>query len=215
MYRKYAQYTTYIITYIHLVKKDLWNTLYYMLFQVCTHLHVLHVHNVAFYVTMAFCGLTSITLVLLWDQSCNVCSPNKQVSPPSNTNTTTRQHMQSSSPMDPSTLRTPRQRVSRSASQMRSTRRATINQHPLPGKDHHHQNSAEAQTGEGCIPPSWQARPCGFGTTAFRPQQAQRTHAQETKHRSFPQRVLVVRRTRQPSTIFRDQIYYICMNAEI
>ena len=29
------------------------------------------------------------------------------------------------------------------ASQMRSTRRATINQHPLPGKDHHHQNSAE------------------------------------------------------------------------
>ena len=34
---------------------------------------------------------------------------------------------------------------------------------------------------EGCIPPSWQARPGGFGTTAFRPQQAQRTHAQETK----------------------------------
>ena len=26
----------------------------------------------------------------------------------------------------------------------------------------------------------------GFGTTAFRPQQAQRTHAQETKTRSFP-----------------------------
>ena len=26
----------------------------------------------------------------------------------------------------------------------------------------------------------------GFGTTAFRPQQAQRTHAQETKNRSFP-----------------------------
>ena len=37
---------------------------------------------------------------------------------------------------------------------MRSTRRATINQHPLPGKDHHHQNSAETQTGERCIPPS-------------------------------------------------------------
>ena len=55
--------------------------------------------------------------------------------------------MQSSSPMDPW------QRASRSASQMRSTRRATINKHPLPGKDHHHQNSAETQTGEGCIPP--------------------------------------------------------------
>ena len=54
--------------------------------------------------------------------------------------------MQSSSPMDPW------QRASRSASQMRSTRRATINKHPLPGKDHHHQNSAETQTGEGCIP---------------------------------------------------------------
>ena len=26
----------------------------------------------------------------------------------------------------------------------------------------------------------------GFGTTTFRPQQAQRTHAQETKNRSFP-----------------------------
>ena len=58
---------------------------------------------------------------------------------------------------------------------MRSTRRSTINQHPLPGKNHHHQNSAETQTGEGCIPPSCQARPGGFGTTAFRPQQAQRT----------------------------------------
>ena len=56
---------------------------------------------------------------------------------------------------------------------MRSTRRATINQHPLPGKDHHHQNSAETQTGEGCIP-----RPGGFGTAAFRPQQTQRTHVQ-------------------------------------
>ena len=42
------------------------------------------------------------------------------------------------------------QRASRSASQMQSTRRATINQHPLPGKDHHHQNSAETQRGEGC-----------------------------------------------------------------
>ena len=51
--------------------------------------------------------------------------------------------MQSSSPMDPSPLRNPWQRASRSASQMRSTRRSTINQHPLPGKDHHHQNSAE------------------------------------------------------------------------
>ena len=70
--------------------------------------------------------------------------------------------------------------ASRSASQMRSTRRATTNQHPLPGKDHHHQNSAETQKGEGCIPPSWQARPGGFGTTAFRPQQAQRTHAHGT-----------------------------------
>ena len=78
------------------------------------------------------------------------------------------------------------QRASRSASQMRSTRRATINQHPLPGKDHHHQNSAETQTGEGCIPPSWQTRPGGFGTTAFRPQQAQRIHAQESKIRSLP-----------------------------
>ena len=94
--------------------------------------------------------------------------------------------MQSSSPMDPSTLRNPWQRASRSASQMRSTRRATINQYPLPGKDHHHQNSAETQKGEGCIPPTWQARPGGFGTTAFRPQQAQRIHAQETKNRSFP-----------------------------
>ena len=77
-----------------------------------------------------------------------------------------------------------------STADFRSLGRATINQHPLPGKDHHHQNSAETQTGEGCIPPSWQARPGGFGTTAFRPQQAQRTHAQETKNRSFPQRVL-------------------------
>ena len=66
------------------------------------------------------------------------------------------------------------------------TRRATINQHPLPGKDHHHQNSAETQKGEGCIPPSWQARSGGFGTTALRPQQARRTHAQETKNPSFP-----------------------------
>ena len=49
--------------------------------------------------------------------------------------------------MDPSTLRNSWQRTSRSASQMRSTRKATINQHPLPGKDHHHQNSAETQTG--------------------------------------------------------------------
>ena len=64
---------------------------------------------------------------------------------------------------------------------MRSTKRTTINQHPLPGKDHHHQNSAETQTGEGCIPPSSQARSGGFGTTAFRPQQAQRTHGQEDK----------------------------------
>ena len=67
-----------------------------------------------------------------------------------------------------------------------TTRRATINQHPLPGKDNHHQNSTEPQTGEGCIPPSWQARPGGFGTSAFRPQQVQRTHAQETKYCSFP-----------------------------
>ena len=66
----------------------------------------------------------------------------------------TRQNMKSSSPMDPSTLRNPWQRASISASQMRSTRRATINQHTLPGKDHHHQNSAETQTSEGCIPPS-------------------------------------------------------------
>ena len=65
------------------------------------------------------------------------------------------------------------------------TRRATINQHPLPGEDHHRQNSAESQKAEGCIPPSWQARPGGFGTTAFRPQQAQCTHAQETKNRTF------------------------------
>ena len=57
--------------------------------------------------------------------------PYKQVSLPSNTNARTRQHMQSSSPMDPSTLRNPLQRASRSASQMR---------HPLPGKDHHQQN---------------------------------------------------------------------------
>ena len=28
------------------------------------------------------------------------------------------------------------------------------NHQPLPGKDHHHQNSAVTQTGEGCIPPS-------------------------------------------------------------
>ena len=88
--------------------------------------------------------------------------------------------------MDPSTLRNPWQRASRSASQMRCTIRSTINQHPLPGKDHYHQNSAETLTGDGCIPPSWQARPGGFGTTAFRPQQAQRTHAQKTKNRSFP-----------------------------
>ena len=113
-------------------------------------------------------------------------SPNKQVSSPSNTNARTLQHMQSSSPMDPSTLRNPWQRASRSTSQMWSTRRATISQHPLPGKDHHHQNSAETQKGEGCISPSWQARPGGFGTTALRPQQGQRTHAQETKNRSFP-----------------------------
>ena len=131
-------------------------------------------------------------------------SPNKQVSSLSNTNARTRQQMQSSSPMDPSTLRNSWQRASISASQMRSTRRATINQHPLPGKDHHHQNSAETQTGEGCIPPSWQAWPGGFGTTAFRPQQAQRTHAQETKNRSFHQRVPVVRRTTQQSMFFRD-----------
>ena len=57
--------------------------------------------------------------------------------PPSNTNARTRQHMQSSSPIDPSTLRNPWQRANRSASQMRSTRRATINHHPLPGKDKH------------------------------------------------------------------------------
>ena len=56
--------------------------------------------------------------------------------------------MKSSSPMDPSTLQNPWQQASRSASQMRSTRTATINQHPLPGKDHHHQNSAETQTRE-------------------------------------------------------------------
>jgi len=31
---------------------------------------------------------------------------------------------------------------------MWSTRRATNNQYPLPGKDHHHQNSAETQKGE-------------------------------------------------------------------
>ena len=113
-------------------------------------------------------------------------SPNKQVSSPSNTNARTLQHMQSSSPMNPSTMRNPWQRASRSASQMHSTRRATINQHPLQGKDHHHQNSAEIQTGEGCIPPYWQARPGGFGTTAFRPQQAERTYVQQTKNRSFP-----------------------------
>ena len=44
-------------------------------------------------------------------------SPNKQVSSPSNTNARTRQHMQNISPMDPSTLRNPWQRASRSASQ--------------------------------------------------------------------------------------------------
>ena len=54
--------------------------------------------------------------------------------------------------MDPITLRNAWQRASRSASQMRSTERTTINQHLLPGNDHHHQNSAETQTGEGCIP---------------------------------------------------------------
>ena len=48
------------------------------------------------------------------------------------------------------------------------------------------------------------SRPGGFGTTAFRPQQAQHTHAQETKNRSFPQRVPVVRRTKQPNMFFRD-----------
>ena len=89
-------------------------------------------------------------------------SPNKQVSSPSNTNARTRQHMQISSPMDHSTLRNLWQRASWSASQMRNTRRATINQHPLPGKDHHHQKSAETQTWEGCIPSSWQARPVGL-----------------------------------------------------
>ena len=81
--------------------------------------------------------------VFLTDALCIRSSPNKQVSSPSNTNARTLQHKQSSSPMDPSTLRNPWQRASRSASQMRSTRRATINQHPLPGKDHHNQNSAE------------------------------------------------------------------------
>ena len=109
-------------------------------------------------------------------------SPNKQVSSPSNTNARTRQHMQSSSPMDPITLQNPWQRASRSASQMLSTRRATINQHSLPGPK----------------PPSSKRRwnpdrrrlhitfSTGMATTAFRPQQAQRTHAQETKYCSFP-----------------------------
>ena len=142
-------------------------------------------------------------------------SPNKQVSPPSNTNSRTRQHMQSSSPMDPSTLRNPWQRASRSASQMRSTRRATINQHPLPGKDHHHQNSVKTQSGEGCIPPSWQVRPDDFGTTAFRPQQAQRTHAQETKNRSFPRvfalLVYLVKRTDTMGKYTRWGKYQTCI----
>ena len=119
--------------------------------------------------------------LVLWCKEEHASTANYRIQP-----ARTRQHMQSSYPMDPSTLRNPWQRASRSASQMRSTRRATISQHPLPGKDHHHQNSVETQTGKGCIPPSWQARPGGFGTTAFRPQQAQRTHAQETKDRSFP-----------------------------
>ena len=41
----------------------------------------------------------------------------------------------------------------------------------------------------------------GYGR---RPQQAQSTHAQETKDRSFPPRVPVARRTRQLSMFFRD-----------
>ena len=61
--------------------------------------------------------------------------------PNNNTNARTLQHIQSGSPINPSTLRNPWQRASRSASQMRSTRRATINHHPLPGKDHHHQTA--------------------------------------------------------------------------
>ena len=47
-------------------------------------------------------------------------SPNKHVSPPSNTNARTQQHMQSSSPMDSSTLRNPWQQASRSASRSTS-----------------------------------------------------------------------------------------------
>ena len=102
-------------------------------------------------------------------------SPNKQVSSPSNTNALQWNPVHCGIP------------GYEQADQLaKCTRRATINQHPLPGKNHHHQNSAETQKAEGCIPPSWQARPCGFGTIAFRPQQAQRTHAQETKNRSFP-----------------------------
>ena len=88
--------------------------------------------------------------------------------------------------MDPSTLRNPWQRTSRSASQMLSTRRATINHHPLPGKDHHHQNNAENQTGEDAHHLLDRPGQVVFGTTAFRSQQAQRTHAQETKNRSIP-----------------------------
>ena len=64
-------------------------------------------------------------------------SPNKQVSSPSNTYALQ---------WNPAHCGIPGYEQ---ADQLaKCTRRATINQHPLPGKDHHHQNSAETQTRE-------------------------------------------------------------------
>ena len=69
------------------------------------------------------------------------------------------------------------------------------------GKDHHHQHSAETQKREGCILPSWQARSGGFWHDCV-PATTGSTHTCTGK--SFlPQRVPVVRRTRQPSMFFR------------
>ena len=75
----------------------------------------------------------------------------------------------------------------------------------LTSREYHHQNSAETQKGERWMhttfltgPASWFWHDCVPATTGS-------THACTWNKKSFlPQRVPVVRRTRQPSMFFRD-----------
>ena len=111
--------------------------------------------------------------------------------------------MQSSSPMDASTLRNPWQRASRSA-----IAKCGAQEEQPPTGIHYQERTTTIKT---ALKPrqekdayhllTGQARCCG--TTAFRPQQLN-AHMHRKLKSFLPQRVTVVRRTRKPSMFFRD-----------